>query len=123
MSVSPPPQARVATKSKQPQTQICKSGPLIFNTTLSHAGLLDQLAATVPCRWVALPHTQLHWKFEKPIKGDEKPLSGETGYQAMVEAVKERKKDRVIIIAMPPPQETKENVVRTVPDFTLTSLR
>ena len=119
----PPPQTRVTAKSKARQPQIHKSGPLIFNTSLSHAEFLDQLATTVPCRRVALPESQLRWKFEKPINGDEKPLSGEVGYRAMVEAARERKKDRVLVIAMPPPQEPKESVVRTSPNQAVALLR
>jgi hypothetical protein len=108
----PPPPIRVSGKVvKAPQVQIRKSGPLLFDTSVSHAVFLDQLATAVPCRRVALPQSQLRWRFEKPLKGDEKPLTGNSGFRAMIAALRERKKDRVIIIAMPPPQEVKESIV------------
>jgi hypothetical protein len=72
---------------------------------------LDQLALSVPCRRVALPQSLLRWKFEKPIRGDEKPLASDAGFRAMITALSEKKKDCVVIISMPPPVEAEENVV------------
>jgi hypothetical protein len=45
----------------------------------------------------------------------EKPLTSDAGYNAMLASLQERKKDRVVIIAMPLPQEVKENTVCDYP--------
>ena len=79
---------------------------------MEKAEFMLRLAENVPCRPVALPEPKLRWRFEKPAKDMEKPLTSDAGYNAMIAALKERKKDRVVIIAMPPPQEVKENIVR-----------
>jgi hypothetical protein len=112
--IIPPPSAiRFNNKPSKPALpQIAKSGPLNFSSSLSHSEFLIQLAATTPCRPSALVQPQLRWKFEKPAKGDEKPLTGLDGYRAMIRALEEKSKERVIIISMPPPVEVKEHVVR-----------
>jgi hypothetical protein len=112
VQVPPPPLTRVSGKGVKPLLpQIHKSSPLIFKTSISHEVFLDQLSSTVPCRRIALPHSLLRWKFEKPIKGDDKPLTGEAGFKAMVTALDEKKRDRVVIITMPPPVEVKGHSV------------
>src|SRR4051812_228683 len=105
---------QVPAKAKTPghQTQIHKSGPLIFTTTIEKEQFTLNLAANVPCQLVALPRSKLRWRFEKHAKDMEKPLTSDAGFNTMIATLMERKKDRVVIITMPPPQETKENIVR-----------
>jgi hypothetical protein len=110
--IPPPPLIRFSNKPSKPALpQIAKSGPLNFSSSLSHSNFLLRLAATTPCRPTALVQQQLRWKFEKPAKGDEKPLTSLDGYKAMICALEEKSKERVVIISMPPPVETKDHVV------------
>lgn len=57
------------------------------------------------------------WKFEKPIKGDPKPLTTEVSFRAMVKQLAERTKDHIINIYMPPPNklDSKSTFVRVSP--------
>jgi hypothetical protein len=103
--IPPPPPIQVSGKPiKALQPQICKCGPFIFSSSLPHEDFLKKLAAAIPCRRVALPESELRWKFEKPLKGDDKPLASQDGYQAMVSALNKKKRDCVIIVALPPPK-------------------
>ena len=45
------------------------------------------------------------WKFEKPIKGDTQPLTTEISYTAMIKQLRDKNKDHIINIYMPPPNK------------------
>jgi hypothetical protein len=76
----PPPVIRASGKaSKAPSPQIYKSGPLLFMTKMEKKEFMSQLAENVPCRLAALPESKLQWRFEKPAKDMEKPLTNDAG--------------------------------------------
>lgn len=61
---------------------------------------MDKIASVTPCYREA--PWGMTWKFEKPLKGDAKPLTTEISFKAMVKQLVEKIKDHVINVYMPP---------------------
>ena len=99
--IAPPPTAHVRAKAaKPPPEQHRKRPPFMFNIDLSYADFVSKVASATPCYPEAL--MGMMWKFEKPIKGDTKPLTTEISYAAMIKQLHDKTKDHVINIYMPP---------------------
>jgi hypothetical protein len=72
----------------------------MFNTEITYKDFIRKVASATPCYPQAL--TGMMWKFEKPIKGDTKPLTTEISYTVMIQQLRDKMKDHVINIYMPP---------------------
>jgi len=113
--IPPPPTAHIRGKgAKPPPEQHLKRPPFLFNIDLLYDEFLMQVASATPCYPEAL--TGMMWKFEKPIKGDMRPLTTETSYTAMIKQLHDKNKDHVINIYMPPPNklDNKPTFVRCI---------
>jgi hypothetical protein len=105
--IPPPPTAHVRGKStKPPVEQHCKRPPFIFDINISYENFISKVASATPCNPDAL--TGMMWKFEKPMKGDTRPLTTKISYTAMIKQLHEKTKDHIINIYMPPPQKLDE---------------
>jgi hypothetical protein len=58
-----------------------------------------------------LPVNQMEWKFDRPVNSAKKSLSNATGYQVIIKTVKDRRKDFVFSVYMPPPSVVKAELV------------
>jgi hypothetical protein len=111
--IPPPPASRIGKKSaKAPAPQIRVLGPFTFDSATTYDEFLGLLAKTTPCKIKGLVHPKIQWKFEKPANGQGKPLSNSTGFDAMMLALEEKTKERVVVVSMPPPIEIEEPKVR-----------
>ena len=105
--IPPPPTVHVRGKSaKPPVEQHRKRPPFIFNINISYEDFISKVASATPCYPNAL--TGMMWKFEKPMKGDTRPLTTKISFTAMVKQLREKTKDHIINIYMPPPQKLDE---------------
>ena len=99
--VPPPPiPTSVHKGTKQPSEQQHQCDPFIFPLTISYNDFLAKVASATPCYVEAL--TSMKWKFEKPAKGDTKPLTTAIGFTTMINQLKDKTKEHIIIIYMPP---------------------
>ena len=105
--IPPPPTAHVCGKNaKAPIDQHRKRPPFIFDVDISYEDFLVKVTSATPCYPEAL--TSMMWKFEKPMKGDTRPLTTNISYMAMIKQLREKNRDHVINIYMPPPQKLDE---------------
>jgi hypothetical protein len=102
--IPPPPTIHIRGKStKPPPEQHRKRPPFFFDIDLSYEEFVAKVASATPCYPDAL--TRMMWKFEKPIRGDTRPLTTETSYAAMIKQLRDKSKDHIINIYMPPPNK------------------
>ena len=101
MVVPPPPiPTSVRKGAKQPSEQQHQHNPFIFPLTIFYDDFLAKVVSATPCYVEAL--TGIKWKFEKSAKGDTKPLTTAISFTAMINQLKDKTKEHVIIIYMPP---------------------
>lgn len=86
----------------QTSSTIEQHGPVILQDQYAFDKLLEHLAQAVGCLPTSIPISQLFWRFEKPANNSRKPLRSQDGYTAMLSALEERAKDRVVVLHMPP---------------------
>ena len=99
--VPPPPiPTSVRKGAKQPSEQQHQRNPFIFLLTISYDDFLAKGASASCCYVEAL--TGMKWKFEKPAKGDTKPLTTAISFTTMINQLKDKTNEHVIIIYMPP---------------------
>lgn len=109
--IEPPPlpASRGPKSMKTAQQKPIQKGPFFHNVMDDFATFKFKLAKALPCKIELMPFTQMEWRYEKPASDKKKPMSAELGYEAMVTSLKERKKDLVVYVSMPPP--AKDNTV------------
>ncbi|KAA1469054.1 hypothetical protein DENSPDRAFT_834586 [Dentipellis sp. KUC8613] len=101
---------RGGKSSKTASDQTLHRGPFFFSLTMKYDSFLKELALATPCRVEGLVVSRMSWKFEKPQNSQTKALTNATGYEAMIRALKEKKKDRIVIIVMPAPTKAPDAV-------------
>lgn len=94
-----------AGQQSAPSTATIQRGPFFFNVDDTFMDFKSKLAASLPCKESLLPVGQLQWHYEKPATDKRKPLVDEAGFKAMQTSLRERKKDLVVNIHMPPPKQ------------------
>ncbi|KAJ7460444.1 hypothetical protein B0H11DRAFT_2198948 [Mycena galericulata] len=112
VQASPPPlvQVRRNTAAKAPAPKITPVGPFLFQSSLSYADFLAMLAKGCRTKANHLPVNSMEWKFDCPTNSAKKPLSNADGYTAMIKTVKDRRKDFVFSVYMPPPSVVKSEL-------------
>jgi hypothetical protein len=91
---------------------IAKCGPFFLDVNShSYATFLQLIGSTAPCAVRDIVTAKMLQKFDKPDKCDSNALTNETGYQAMILSIQEKKKACVICIFMPPPMKPIDVVV------------
>ncbi|KAJ7924552.1 hypothetical protein B0H13DRAFT_2315455 [Mycena leptocephala] len=78
-------------------------GPFKLNTKDSYSYFLSKLAEALPCRVDNIHQSKMKWKPQKPANGKLLPIGGKDGYEAIQDAMREKTKERVIVINMPAP--------------------
>jgi hypothetical protein len=102
--IPPPPITHIHNRStKPPPEQHRQRPPFMFSIDLPYKNFIEKVASATPCYPEAL--TGMMWKFEKPMKGNKKPLTTEMSYAAMIKQLRKKTKDHVINIYMPPPNK------------------
>jgi hypothetical protein len=102
--IPPPPITHIRNRStKPPPEQHRQRPPFMFSIDLPYKDFIEKVASATPCYPEAL--TRMMWKFEKPMKGNTKPLTTETSYAAMIKQLRKKTKDHVVNIYMPPPNK------------------
>ncbi|KAJ7477742.1 hypothetical protein B0H11DRAFT_2424782 [Mycena galericulata] len=121
VQASPPPlvQVRRNTAAKAPAPKITPVGPFLFQSSLSYADFSAMLAKGCRTKANHLPVNSMEWKFDCPTNSAKKPLSNADGYTAMIKTVKDRRKDFVFSVYMPPPSVVKSelNHLNLMPSF------
>jgi len=108
--IPPPPTTQVRNRAtKPPPEQHRKRPPFMFNIEITYEDFVRKVASATPCYPQAL--TGMMWKFEKPIKGDTKPLTTEISYTAMIKQLRDKMKDHIINIYMPPPNKLDDKPI------------
>ncbi|KAJ6605436.1 hypothetical protein DFH09DRAFT_1067701 [Mycena vulgaris] len=69
----------------------------------SYSYFLSKLAEVLPCHVDNIHQSKVKWKPQKPANGKLLPIGGATGYEAIQDAMREKTKERVILINMPAP--------------------
>ncbi|KAJ7497586.1 hypothetical protein FB451DRAFT_238066 [Mycena latifolia] len=105
---APTTSRRKSKKSEAPET--LQKGPFKLSSTTTYASFLSKIASTLPCRTENIYQQKMFWKPQKPMNAQPLLLGNTEGYEAMVTAMAERKKERVVIVSMPPPAEPMEDV-------------
>ncbi|KAL1942038.1 hypothetical protein VTO73DRAFT_6568 [Trametes versicolor] len=85
-------------------------GPIILQDNGSFETFLTGISGAVGCIPSYLPVSDLYWRFEKPSNNSRKPLRCAQGYAAMLSALGERVKDRVVVLQIPPPKRPSSQV-------------
>ena len=93
-----------AGQKSAPSTATIQRGPFFFNVDDAFMDFKSKLAASLPCKESLLPLGQLQWHYEKPASDKRKPLVDEAGFKAMQTSLRDRKRDLVVNIHMPPPK-------------------
>ncbi|KAJ7482056.1 hypothetical protein B0H11DRAFT_2280179 [Mycena galericulata] len=78
-------------------------GPFKLNTKHSYSYFLSKLAEVLPCHVDNIHQSKIKWKSQKPANGKLLPIGGAAGYEAIQDAMREKTKERVILINMPAP--------------------
>lgn len=108
----PPPvtTSKRAAKLKDNE-KYAKRAPFQFTSADLYLAFLIKLAAVLPCPVLNIIQSQLTWKPQSPNRPP-LLLSGETGYKAMIQTFVEGKKNRIVMLMMPPPTKPViENMV------------
>jgi hypothetical protein len=93
-----------AGQKSAPSTATIQRRPLFFSVDDTFVDFKSKLATSLPCKESLLPLGQLQWHYEKPASDKRKPLVDEAGFKAMQTSLRDRKKDLVVNIHMPPPK-------------------
>ena len=116
--VEPPPQSITAhlhlestievvsrTRGKQTSstsTRLTQCNPFIFTVKDDFDTFIDAVASKAAnCLPWHLAQSRLRWRFETPANLQPKLIANEVGYQAMIQAVKTRRKDQVVFLFVP----------------------
>ncbi|KAJ7484886.1 hypothetical protein B0H11DRAFT_2231551 [Mycena galericulata] len=78
-------------------------GPFKLNTKHSYSYFLSKLAEALPCHVDNIHQSKIKWKSQKPANGKLLPIGGAAGYEAIQDAMREKTRERVILINMPAP--------------------
>jgi len=81
-----------------------QQGPIFHDTADGFDVLQTTIAKLAPCAVKNLVVSKMQWKFETPLGGLRKLLANDTGYDAMVSALKTKKGDVAVFVYMPPCQ-------------------
>jgi len=96
---------------KAPAMKIISKGPFKCGTAAAFFALKSHVAKALPC-WVSvLPVSKYEWKFENQAQGaPQKKVADEAGYEALLDAVKEKHLHENIVVWLftPTPKKVEE---------------
>jgi len=84
-------------------TRLTQCNPFIFTVKDNFDTFIDAVAQAANCLPWHLTKSRLRWWFETPANLQPKLIVNEVGYQAMIQAVKTRRKDQVVFLFIPQP--------------------
>ncbi|KAJ7703963.1 glycosyl hydrolase family 62-domain-containing protein [Mycena rosella] len=108
--MKPPPAALPRTRTKpKAESLYIQRGPFKFLPDISYDAFLTLLATTLPCPIANLALNKVVWKPQTPANRGVLPLGGSFGYGVLLDTIRDRAKDRIIIISMPAPRTPAED--------------
>ncbi|KAI6025367.1 hypothetical protein BKA83DRAFT_4163406 [Pisolithus microcarpus] len=105
--------------AKVSTVDVVSKGPFKCTTTDSFASFKSHTAAALPCRLSMLPVSKFEWKFENQAQGaPRKKVADRTGYEALLDAVKARRRHENVVVWLytPAPKKEEEDWDTGAPD-------
>ena len=92
---------------------IIHKGPFKCNTDDTFHSFKSRVAEALPCRVSALPISKFVWKFESQAQGaPRKKVADEAGYEALLDAVKAKRRHENVVVWLYTPKPSKDEEVR-----------
>ncbi|KAI6004546.1 hypothetical protein F5J12DRAFT_942885 [Pisolithus orientalis] len=93
-------------------TKITSKGPFKCDTTSAFFSFKSRVAKALSCRVSALPVSKFEWKFENQAQGaPRKKVADEAGYEALIDAVKAKRRHENVVVWLYTPVPKKDEEV------------